>query len=189
MFFLINDWRQRVQAAQSCVFPEQYTKANWAGHGDQASRQLSILVSNSIPASKFVPWVPALTYFNNWAPRLDGHSEHNSYWVMYTMWMRACLPSFLRSPELRGKTKRCEDREHVSPCGYHWFLRPLPLNIQAPDQHLSGSTTLIFKFLSSYLLPCFLSRVSHSGRHFSSSSSPNLRHFLTPAPARALFSE
>lgn len=105
-------------------------------------------------------WQRGLDFAPCWAPQLDGHSGHNSYWVMCIMWMRTCLPFFLRSPELRGKTKRCKDREHVSPCGYHQFPRYLPLNIWTLDQHLSGSTTLISKFLSSYLLPCFLSRVS-----------------------------
>lgn len=39
-----------------------YKKANWAIHEEQDSKQYSSIVSGSVSASSFWPWVPALLY-------------------------------------------------------------------------------------------------------------------------------
>lgn len=45
-----------------------YKKAGWASLGEQANNQCSFMVSASLPSSRFLPWVPALTFLSDMWP-------------------------------------------------------------------------------------------------------------------------
>lgn len=62
--FWINDWRGKASLPWVVPLlgrgPELYKEGSRAGQGEQASKQRSLMLSASVPASRFLPWVPSL---------------------------------------------------------------------------------------------------------------------------------
>lgn len=67
--FFISDWCRRAQATvRSATLlaggPWVYKKINWESLGEHASKQHVSMASTSVPASRFLPWLPSTTDCN-----------------------------------------------------------------------------------------------------------------------------